>query len=181
MWAKENYFCDLAAGSFQELLTIQAYNGSSLPIFGSPWTVWVNETLVLHDLHDSLDATVQEATAIAYWQKHKYAAHSLTNVSCDAIHSAYKSLPFSPRTWTTKLASDWAPTNKNMKRWRLGPTDKCPFCGRPKDALHMQTCHHPTPSAYRRSKLKDLPSQLLKLHTSPPAVTALLDGLRNMD
>jgi len=181
MWAKENYWCDQEAGNYRDLTSKQSYDGSSLPLYKSPWTIWVKEILVLDDLHEVIDEIIQEANAINYWRKHKYSASSLKDVNRPAIATTYKGLPFSRQTWSTKQASDWAPTNKNMKRWRLGRTEKCPFCGKLEDSLHhVQTCSHPEPSSYRRSKLKDLPSKLMKLHTSPPAVTALLAGLRKV-
>mmetsp|Transcript_23518 Transcript_23518/g.35714 ORF Transcript_23518/g.35714 Transcript_23518/m.35714 type:complete len:294 (-) Transcript_23518:344-1225(-) len=181
MWAKENYWCDQEAGNYCDLTSKQSYDGSSLPLYKSPWTIWVKEILVLDDLHEVIDEIIQEANAINYWRKHKYSASSLKDVNWPAIATTYKGLPFSRQTWSTKQASDWAPTNKNMKRWRLGRTEKCPFCGKLEDSLHhVQTCSHPEPSSYRRSKLKDLPSKLMKLHTSPPAVTALLAGLRKV-
>mmetsp|Transcript_30173 Transcript_30173/g.45721 ORF Transcript_30173/g.45721 Transcript_30173/m.45721 type:complete len:246 (-) Transcript_30173:402-1139(-) len=180
MWAQENYWCDLEAGLYRTQLEQENYDGSSLPLSGSPWTIWIKDTLVLDDLHAVIEETVQATTAINYWAKHKYSTSSLADVNWNALTAAYKGLPFSRRIWSTKLASDWGPTNKNMKCRRLGPSDKCPFCGTPEDSLHVQICPHPEPSSYRRSKLKDLPSQLLKLHTSPPAITALLDGLRRV-
>lgn len=117
--------------------------------------------------------------ALNYWRSHKYTTDSLDDVNWNIISTAYRTLPFSCRSWATKLASDWLPTNKNMKCWNLGPTQKCPFCGGLEDALHIQTCSHPIPSTYHRQQLEDLLSKLMKLNTTPLAISTLLDGLKS--
>ena len=104
----------------------------------------VNGTPVYHQSQDILYHKISRKLIVNRWIKQGRFTHDDTNtIDWVEQQKAMKLSTATRKRFISKWVSEYAPTGKNMKRWKLRFKSNCPFClYEDEDTNHILTCPH---------------------------------------
>ena len=88
-----------------------------------------------------LEDAVTRQTLLEYWTRTKrFPAVASDIINWKAVRQAMAMSPPGLQRWVSKHTTGMCAVGKFRKIWGQAPSDECPRCGKPEDALHVHRC-----------------------------------------
>jgi hypothetical protein len=143
-----------------------------------PWSLWIDNHKITHDLDNTIYEAVHAPGARAYWaRKQQVDEEVIRDINWPAIKNAATSSSLTRRIFITKHSTGMCGVGKFMARWRQRESPACPRCGAFEDATHVWKCHGLDTDQVWENSLDRLQDWMESQDTDPDLVTLLIDML----
>ena len=177
-WALLNIEMDTAAKAWLRVLQIRGHHPTSAYIPGEGWNIWSSGHKFTSMSREVFDNKIQKRYSQAYWCQETKLGNAFDYIDWNICGDYRKTVSINRRIWMTKWVTGWLPIGKNMSRWKLWMSDKCPECGSPETSTnHILFCPAPERQRFLAEKIQQLEPHLLGKRLSPTAVGLLLGVL----
>lgn len=174
MWAMLNEDMDHLAKTYWAYAT---HLSDEIPthLHKEEWTATIHGTRICRQLKRKIAESYLDDDVMHWWKtkRHKpFTAQQIGLMDLDAAKAALESVHHGRRRWVCKFAANYAPTGRNMRKWKFWDHDKCPRCAcTNEDVAHVWTC--PSASDVRDSAIDDFISNLDTIGTRPDIARVL--------
>ena len=177
-WEQLNVNADSAAKAYWNVTDALNTPSFDLPAEGV-WSLWHKDRRLTSWSLKIASHIAFEQHTLKYWHKRHHQTHYAPHAMIDwkTIGISLRSLPFHRRLWQSKWCSSYLPIGKNLKRWKICPTDACPRCGEPEDhRFHVIRC--PEAKQVWDNAIDKLSVWLTTSSTAPDLKTLLISALQ---
>ena len=140
----------------------------------------VHNSIIRQNHKSAMYQAIMTRKAHDYWiSKDRYKEEDIQCLDWENVGKAFTSERRTRQRNLTKWFSGWLGTGKNMKRWKLRYSGKCPFCGEEDEyTKHILQCTHELPCKARQQALLTFDGSLIKLNSNFNLRKAVIKELR---
>jgi hypothetical protein len=143
-----------------------------------PWSIWVQNTKIISNIHSTIADIVHSPAAKSYWiNRGKLTDSSAPHTNWRAINHAMASAPKRYNRFISKHASGMCGVGKFLVRWKESDTDACPRCGLREDATHVWICRAPEATSTWHQSLATLRQWMNSVQTDPDITASIIEYL----
>jgi len=143
-WALLNIEMDTAAKDWLLALQTKGHTPTLAHIPGEGWNIWSSGHKFTSMSREAFNNEIQKRYSQAYWCQENKLGKAFDYIDWKICGDHRRTLSITHRIWMTKWVTGWLPIGKNMCRWKVWTSDKCPECGLPEISTnHILLCTAP--------------------------------------